>query len=218
VFRPTALLLAVLVPLTLTGCQASTAEPSAVAERAPLRLLVAGDSIVDGYYATTPERGFTALLEASLAQVRDLTSVVVAVSGARGFRVAAQVETATVGEDPFDVVVLEVGANDVGKSSLREWRDGYTRLLDAVAATSPDARVVCLGPWIAKGPTQPYLAVVRRLCVGQVVLGLGDLYGRPGLRGPAGTATWLGASDLFHPNDRGHGAIADRVLDAVARV
>ncbi len=216
----TALVLTLLAVTTLlTGCQATTAqEPparSVAPSLPPLRVLLAGDSIVDGYYTTVPEHAFSPLVEASLSKVRDVTQVEVGVSGARAFRVAAAVETDTVGQAPFDVAVLEVGANDVGKSTLREWRAGFTRLLDAVAATSPDAQVVCLGPWNAQRPTRPYLDVLRRLCADDLVISLGDLFARPGLRGPAGQETYLGTRDDFHPNDAGHAAIAARVLDGL---
>jgi acyl-CoA thioesterase-1 len=186
----------------LTGC-GDGVEPAP--EPGP-SVLVVGDSITGGYYASVPDRAFTALLD-------DGNVDTVAVPGARAFRVAAAVEEQVV--DAYDVVVLEVGANDVGKSTMAEWRSGYRRLLDAVAASSPGADVVCLGPWNAPRPSRRYEAVVRELCADATYLPLSDLYATPGLRGPAGVETSLGASDGFHPNDAGHRAMADLLLGEV---
>lgn len=204
-----------LAALVLAACGGPDQEPDPAPSLPPLRLLVAGDSLTEGYYASGPSQGFAPLLVEALSSRATVTPVVVPVSGARAFRVAAQVETTTAGREPVDVAVLEVGANDVGKSTLQEWATGYERLLAAVAATSPDARVVCLGPWNAPRAARPYEAVVRRLCRDDVYLRLSDLYATDGLRGPAGRGTELGASDDFHPNDAGHAAIAERVAEAL---
>jgi acyl-CoA thioesterase-1 len=210
---------ALVILVALAGCGADADEPDeGTAPRPPLRVLVAGDSLTEGYYASTPDRGFAPLVVDALRRAGgpEVTPVVVGVSGARAFRVAARVEETTAGARPFDVAVLEVGANDVGKSSLREWTDGYRRLLAAVSATSPDAEVVCLGPWHAPRPARAYESVLRRLCADHVYLPLSDLFAADGLRGPEGAPTALGPRDAFHPNDRGHAAIADRVAAAVA--
>ena len=203
--------------LLTAGCSASADDEPLPAEAPVLRVLVAGDSLTEGYYASDPDRGFATQVVDALAEVNEVTPVVIGVGGARAFRVAAEVEETIVGEDPFDVVVLEVGANDVGTSTLPEWTDGYTRLLAAVATTSPNAEVVCLGPWSAQRASERFETVLQRLCEDQTYLPLSDLFASPGLRGPAGTETPLGTSDAFHPNDRGHAAIADGVLAAISR-
>lgn len=178
--------------------------------------MVVGDSIVDGYYASDPSLGFAPLLVEALSSDHDVTPVVVGESGARAFRVAAAVEAETADETPVDVAVLEAGANDVDKSTLREFAVGYRRLVDSVRATSPDAELVCLGPWNDPQRSARYEVVVRRLCVGQTYLPLSDLYARAELRGPAGRQTALGVGDGFHPNDAGHAAITAVVAAVIS--
>lgn len=201
--------IAALVTVVLLAACGGT--PEAAEPPEPLRLLVAGDSLAEGYYATTVDQGFASLLAEDL----DADPTVVGVAGARAFRIAAAVEDVTAGEEPYDVVVLEAGANDVGVSSQADWRAGYERLLAAVTATSPNATVVCLGPWESPRRTRAFDTVVRRLCRDHVYLPLSDLYAEPGSRGPAGTSTELGTSDDFHPNGAGHAAIADRILEDI---
>ncbi|MCW2815775.1 MAG: lysophospholipase [Nocardioides sp.] len=209
VSRALALLLGCLLGYLLVGgCDGRAREPAAP-EAGPPRVLLAGDSITGGYYASDAEHGYAALVVDSLGA----TAQTVTVAGARAFRVAAEVEDADL--EPVDAIVLEAGANDVGKSTLTEWTAGYRRLLEAVTAASPDAAIVCLGPWNAPTASRTYEAVVRRLCAEHTYLSLSDLYATPGLRGPAGRPTFLGASDDFHPADRGHAAIAARVTGAL---
>lgn len=203
--------------LLVAGCSSTATDaPDPEPPKPPLRLMVAGDSIVDGYYASKLSLGVVPLLVDALSDEYDVTSVVVGESGARAFRVAGSVERETVGEAPVDVAVLEAGANDVGKSTPREFADGYRRLIAAVRATSPDAELVCLGPWNDPQRSAPYEDVVRRLCAGQTYLALSDLYARAELRGPAGRQTELGVGDGFHPNDAGHAAIVAAVTDALS--
>ncbi|MDO9454957.1 SGNH/GDSL hydrolase family protein [Nocardioides sp.] len=191
--------------------QSQTSEPP----KTPLRVLIAGDSIAGGYYASDTDQAFPALVVDELDQDYDVSRVLVAVGGARAFRVAAQVETDTIGREPADVVVVEAGTNDIGVSTLADLTSGYTRLLDAVEATSPDAEILCLGPWDAPAVARQFETVVRRLCADHQYLRLSDLYTEEGLRGPPGVDTELGTSDRVHPNDRGHAEIARRVVEAI---
>lgn len=220
-----------LLVVVLTGCSgsaggsegreiddpllAANANAAATAPADPLRLLVAGDSIADGYYASTPERGFAEVLDDRLAEDGAVVPVTVAVSGARAFRVAASVERETVVAEPFDLAVLEAGTNDIGVSTTRDMADGYRRLLDAVESRSPDAEVVCLGPWDKPRVVRSFESVVRRLCADHVYVPLSDLFVDRSLHGPTGEPTELGRRDWYHPNDRGHAAIAQRIQDAL---
>lgn len=205
-----------LVVALLTGCQPSAGDDAPPRDLPPLRVLVAGDSLAAGYYASQAERGFAGLLVEDLADEHDVTVETVAVLGARALGVAIEVAERTAGAPPADVVVLEAGSNDVGESTLRVWTQTYRRLLDAVAVSSPEATVVCLGPWGPPAQSRPYEAVVRRLCAEHRWAPLSDLYATRGLRGPRGSSTGLGARDAFHPNDRGHARIAERLREVLA--
>ncbi|MEO9324200.1 SGNH/GDSL hydrolase family protein [Nocardioides sp. C4-1] len=186
--------------------------------REPLRVVVAGDSIAAGYYASRPSNSFAELVTTLLGERYDVTSLSAAVPGARTWRIAREARDVMVGEAPIDVAVLEAGANDVGTTTLSAWRRAYRQLLAAVVATSPDAAIVCLGPWGPSVASAPYESVVRRLCADHVYVGLSSAYERPGLRGPVGSATELGPRDAFHPNDRGHAAITRVVMRALDRL
>lgn len=206
-----------LATVPLAGCSAADGNDALLQPAEPLRVLLAGDSITIGYYATTTDESFASLLldEWSAAAEVELTRVEEA--GARAWRITRGVEQLAA-SDPFDVdvVVLEVGANDVGKTTVREYAADYRELVAAAERGTPRL-VVCLGPWNDAARTAAYDRVVGRVCDGdgRVHVPLSDLYDTPGMRGPAGAATELSPRDDFHPNDDGHAAIARRVAAVV---
>lgn len=213
--------LALVVTVLLAGCSSSGGSagstPTSSApprDLPPLSVLVAGDSLADGYFASDRAHAFTALLYDDLASDHELTEDTVAVSGARALGVAIELEKDPE-PAPVDVVVLEVGGNDVGESTMKQWTRTYERLLAAVEATAPAAEVLCLGPWNSPAASRPYEEVVQDLCADHVYVPLSDLYAASANRGPAGSETQLGARDEFHPNDQGHAAIAERVRAAI---
>lgn len=199
------------------GCSGPSDAGSTPAEPSDTRrVLLAGDSITEGYYATTPDDGFAALL----LDGWDAEGLRVEEAGARAWRIARAVDDLH-DQQPgttYDVAVLEVGANDVGKTPVREWAVDYRELVVAAERGDP-ALVVCLGPWNDAARSAPYDRVVGRICDGdgRVHAPLSDLYDDPALHGPVGAATDFGARDAFHPGDDGHAAIAARVAEVVDR-
>ncbi|MET0865056.1 MAG: hypothetical protein ABWZ98_12040, partial [Nakamurella sp.] len=59
--------------------------------------------------------------------------------------------------------------------------------------------------------------IIKDLCEarGGVFRSMSDISEVAENKGPAGVPAFEGLSDAFHPNDRGHAAIAERMLDAV---
>lgn len=226
---------AALVALLIAGCVG----PSTGGTR--LRVLSLGDSVPAGdVCACTP---FPDLVAAGLApdgaaDVRRLAS-----GGATAVDVTATVTRLDTEQGPTlgspDVVLLEAGANDVVDLAGRPGADAAVqRAVDAVAGavdvlSASGARVVVLDYW-AVGLDG---AVARRTYTpeelgAQVELTddfddhLAAAVGtravfvdlRPVFHGPHGTVdpTPLLAPDGDHPDARGHRAIADAVLTALA--
>lgn len=202
--------------LVLAGCGTADAEPTPATppttDRPALRVLFVGDSLAEGYFASTPDRAFPELLVAGWSESADVTDLRATRAGWRTFRIATLVD-----QTGLDVAVLEAGANDVGETSVPAFARAYRDLLARVESGSPDVVVVCLGPWGPPGVTDPYDAAVEAACDGEAhrFALLSDLYAHPGLRGPVGSETTLGDRDDYHPNDRGHAAIAARVREAL---
>jgi acyl-CoA thioesterase-1 len=114
--------------------------------------------------------------------------------------------------------VVELGTNDATRVNYRDFRTQYARLLDRIRTASPDAALVCVGVWRPKELADTFDTIIKDLCEvrGGVFRAISDLAEDEHLRGPAGVPTFEGRSDAFHPNNRGHRMIADRVLDAIS--
>ncbi len=174
------------------------------------RVLITGDSLAAGFFATTEAQGFSALVADALGPV-ELTTV------SRTHQTLTTVAGITDVPPDLDLVVIELGTNDVGiPTPLADFETDYADLVTRVRASSPDAALVCAGTWTGDGA--PYDEVVARVCAGGGgrYISLAELYADPALRGPEGRDTFVGPGDHFHPNDAGHRAIADAVLGVLA--
>jgi lysophospholipase L1-like esterase len=192
-------------------------------------IVVIGDSITAGYYASTRRRGYADVaLDALALDAGDgLASRVTAVSGARvSDFLGRELPVAS------RVVVVEAGTNDwLGYQPDGPWRatsldrfaDGYRNLLDQVDDGRATA-VVCLGIWGPPRGRSPvgarledYDAVISAACEahGASFVQLSPVYDDPSSRGPARRPTPFGPSDKTHPNDRGHVRVAELVVATV---
>lgn len=181
-----------------------------------MRVLFTGDSLTGSYFATTEAQGFRPLLVAGLG---DIEAVGVGVPHGR----LSEVEAGTAIPSGATLAVIEVGTNDFGKTPLGGFRQQYDSLLDRVAAKSPGVRFLCMGIWrtanatVANIPGAGYDAEIKESCEERRghYLPLQPIYDAPGSRGPAGVDTFAGKSDVFHPNNEGHAAIAEAALSSL---
>ncbi|WZH35156.1 MAG: SGNH/GDSL hydrolase family protein [Microbacterium enclense] len=174
------------------------------------RALITGDSLAAGFFATSEDRGFSALLANALGPV-ELTAV------SRAHQTLTTVAGVTDVPPDLDLAVIELGTNDVGiPTPLADFDAQYADLVARIRASSPDAALICTGTWTADGAA--YDEVIARVCAasGGRYVSLAGLFATPELRGPDGRDTFVGAGDDFHPNDAGHRAIADAVRAVLA--
>ena len=200
---------AVLVTLTLSQCAAVPAAPTGV--------LIAGDSLAAGLFASTRAEGFRGLLfdEWSVDEKDRLTY---------GFP-HGRLSEITQAEVPANVrlAVIEIGTNDFGKTPRTEFGRTYSGFLQRLVEKSPDVELYCLGLWRStvavhnSSTPDDYDRLIEMACenVGGTFVPLSPIFDIKNTRGPAGVETETGASDEFHPNDLGHRMIADAVLEAI---
>lgn len=179
---------------------------AAPASPAP-RLLVVGDSLAVGLYATAPDRGYAMRLADTLGA--DLT-----VLRAATVQAAAAALPGVGGS--YATIVVELGLNDASPRydvSLADYLAQYSALLDALAARWPDARILVTTLWSGQGETD------RRAAYSAGLQALAQARGRPLADVAAATRgrrAWVSAIDGWHPNDMGHAAIAATIADALA--
>ncbi|MEZ3155828.1 SGNH/GDSL hydrolase family protein [Microbacterium sp. BWR-S6Y] len=199
--------------LTPTATPTPTARPGTVLvdrkNDGSVRMLVAGDSLTAGFFATTKDRGFIRLVADDIGSV-DVTGA------AQAQQTLSTVAAVTDVPSDVGVAVVELGTNDVGvPTPLADFEQQYASLLDRIRSTSPKAGLLCLGTWTADGAA--YDEVIARSCAARagVYVSLAEAFATADFHGPAGRETFAGAGDEFHPNDAGHRAIADAVLAAL---
>lgn len=192
--------------------QAARTELVAFPASRPLRLLVIGDSISDGAYTTSAGKQYRSILKAALARHGDVEMTTVAVPGSTTGGMLSRVPGQS-----YDLIVTELGTNDVQKTRVADFTRNYRALLKSLLTESPQAGLVCLGPWGTPAATEQSSAVVKQLCEqnkGQF-RDLATFYIN-------GKNRWVDEVmpngrkvDNFHPNDRGHSLIAEAALDAL---
>lgn len=175
----------------------------------PLRVLFAGDSLTDGYFASEQAKSFKQIVLDQLGPV-ELTTAALAK------QTLSTVSKVTDVPADLDLAVVELGTNDVGiPTPIAEFTTQYDALLAKIKAKSPNTALLCAGTWEGTG-TQYDIAIAKSCTkAGGRYISLAGLYQNSSFHGPAKAQTWKGESDWFHPNDAGHAAIAKALLAAV---
>ncbi len=171
-------------------------------------MLVAGDSLTAGFFATTKDRGFIRLV------ADDIGSVDVTGGAAQAQQTLSTVAAVTDVPSDVGVAVVELGTNDVGVPTPLADFDSSMRAF-SIASDRRRRRPGCSASALdrrRRGLRRGHRALVRgpRRRV-RLARELRDAE----FHGPAGRETFAGAGDEFHPNDAGHRAIADAVLAAL---
>lgn len=199
----------------VVGYRPVPAPPTVVTVRPAPGIVFVGDSISANWYASTPPNGFRELLTAALGG----TQAAAAIHPGYTIRqmlplVAAMREPSA----PGALDVVELGTNDASQHvDPATSAANYDELLTRLTADTPGARLLCVGVWADPTQAPVYDDVLSGVCEahGGVYVILSDLYARTSLRGPDGSASYLGSRDDFHPNDAGHEAIAQRLASVV---
>ena len=229
--RPTRPLWAILLPFLIFGCgraesnqppvpeggsaDADTESSSAPEERVVMFL---GTSLTDGY-GVEREDAYPARIQEKVDSAGLAWEVVNAgLSGEKSAAALQRVQSWLI-RQPFDVLVVETGANDMlTGADVDTMRANVQAIIDTVRAARPDAEIILVGMMAAPnlGPSYvrefnavfPALAEENRLTFIPFLL-----------EGVAGQAP-LNLADGIHPNEDGHRVIAGhvwRTLEPVLR-
>lgn len=198
-----------LVSMLVVGCLAASAGAGITwpAGR-PLHVLFVGDSITFGIRATTKAQAFPQLVTAALEAKGNVVAKVAGKGGAGAHY--WQPHPLPKGQD---VVVLEIGTNDIGPFGTPHpgpdhwFQLGYSSLIAKLQKDSPHARFYCVGAWRpdAPVPAAKYDVAIRKMCPGVFV----------SVERQAKVAANVSTVDGLHPTDAGHAAIARAILSAM---
>lgn len=201
---------------TATPLPTASALPVATITRTddPLKVLFVGDSLADSVAASVESKGFLPTMVTAWEKTGAVTLTQGQYSDDDD---SAEADLVDIGEDQ-DVVVLELGTKDVGKTDIDTFTRDYKSLLTTIVTASPGAKLICAGVWQEPEIAVSYDAVIAEQCAarGGTFRPLSDLQSTEANRGPAGQTGFVGGtSDTLHPNDTGYAAIAKRLLGAI---
>ena len=208
-----------------TTSTVSQSSGAAAAARTPApqsthNLAFIGDSLTEGFYATTMAQDYVYRTAAQSGMTLSFQGQfgVGAVATAQKMQSMNPKMKVVPGDARY--VIVELGTNDVVISgeTLAQFQSSYDYILSRSHHDATQAHFVCLGTW--RNPNEgvsqsgyAYDQIIQSECArfGGSYVPRGQLYLNSNYHGPAGMTTWLGTSDWFHPNDAGHAAIASGV-------
>ena len=177
-----------------------------------------GTSLTDGY-GLEREEAYPARVQEKIDSAGLRWEVVNAgLSGEKSAGALQRVRTWLI-RQPFDVLVIETGANDMLQGvPVDSMRANVQAIIDTVRAARPDARIVLAGMLAAPnlGPryTERFDATFPRLARENRLTFI------PFLLDGVAADTALNLADAIHPNERGHRTVAAtvwRTLEPVLR-
>lgn len=182
----------------------------------PLVVSFYGDSITDGYYASTPANTYRAKLISHLNTITPTVDSGIWIPGARVEKVAVRAPEMS---PRTGLIVVQLGTNDANspRTPISQFDRQYTLFLTSLRASS-NAPMVCFGTWLGTDFGRELDGEIMRACEahGGSFISLAGTYNNMDVHGPAGRRSVGGTSDVFHPNDLGHAEIAKRVLRTLA--
>ena len=174
-----------------------------------------GTSLAQGLGAELPQRGYVGLLADDLDAVTGQSVAVVnlSASGAEASDVVADQLPALealmdAGADPA-LVTLDVGANDVGRTSAQDFARELEQILDALPAGTLVADVPDFGGGPSRSQARRLSAVLRGCVADHGRLVQVDLE-----EATAGMGWGAWGGDWFHPSDAGYRIYRDAFRDA----
>ncbi|MGC5629119.1 SGNH/GDSL hydrolase family protein [Georgenia sp. Z1344] len=195
-----------------------THEVRAAAVPEAFHLVVVGDSAAQGVGVPDPSHAWVARVERRLAETLDRAVVTtnLSVSGATSADlIADQLPLLEDLERSPDLVICEIGANDVAKRQVTA--PGLAERMETIATALPHGSVVADVPSYGYGPHEVW--VRRANAAIEEVAQTHDLHVAP--LHAATRPLWPGivfthmAEDLFHPNAAGYEVWADAIWAGV---
>jgi lysophospholipase L1-like esterase len=187
------------------------------------RLLVIGESTAIGVGASRHDRALPGFLAAELTSRLGGTTAwtVRGQSGATARRMLREIWPA--GREPFDLILLTAGINDLfDRRTPHDWAADLRRLVTALSGEDGRTRVIVSGmPPVGRIPAipQPLRFVVARRAramdqiTQQVSAACGATY--VPISVPRAAGRQLFAADGFHPSEAGYRAWAQAIAEAI---
>ena len=213
------------VVVILTGCNAEqrnadsagqpdAAEAGVTTNQATQTILFLGTSLTAGY-GVSPEQAYPALIQAKIDSAGLPYRVINAgVSGETSAGALRRMEWLL--RQPFDVLVLETGANDMLRGAdLDSTRANIQAIIDRVETARPNAKVILAGMMAPPNLGNRYLTEFRTIY--PELAAKNDVPLIPFLLEGVGGEAELNLADGIHPNAAGQRRVADNVWEVLRK-
>lgn len=187
------------------------------ANRGNLTYSPMGDSLTDGFYASTEDKKFTSLFSDYLNKGLGYSVNLEGVSGygglsSNGVRGVSQV----INQDP-DLVSIEYGTNDADpkrKVKPDTLKKNLTTIVEHLNSMDRPPKIFFITTW-KTDHTGTYDAAIKSVAKKYKlpVVDISEFYLEDKTSGPKGKKVYKGTSDDFHPNDLGMQLIARRMYN-----
>ncbi|MBN1631015.1 MAG: SGNH/GDSL hydrolase family protein [Thermoleophilia bacterium] len=177
-------------------------------------VLVFGDSVSQGSFATTEADSYVGKLAVWLKSTYDISVFRLAWYGSKAEGVAER-EAEILDLHP-DIFILQVGTGE--EATTDQFADSVIKALEIAVAANPEVKIVVCSSWRASSEKRDIIDWTLSTLAeqnGAPFVFLGSLRDDSRNIGPAGRSTFRGISDAAHPNDRGHQAIFDALAPVV---
>lgn len=188
-------------------------------DRGDLTYAAIGDSLTIGYYASNESHRFVDVFSSKLEKDMGY-DVKTHVVGGYGKTLSSALEAIPeIQELQPDLVTIEFGTNDSNSDNnvpIDLFKSDLNKLIQGVKKDNEKVKIVLVTTWSLSDNATLFNEAIQS--VGESkdipVADIKPLRGNIENTGPADIQTEYGISDTFHPNDKGHEAIANTIFES----
>lgn len=183
----------------------------------------AGDSLSQGYFATTQDNSFPYILAKKLQTLNTESASTISATGVYGGKLSDGLNPKSIeaiAKPKPNLITFEYGTNDAGDNPvptpITDFQKQIDEWVEKVTANNKPL-IVFVTTWNQgpRGDEYDKIIINTAKKYNYPYVYIKDLYMNEKNKGPAGLDTWVGKSDTFHPNNQGHEAIAEAIFQTI---
>lgn len=191
-----------------------------IENRGTLAYSYMGDSLSEGYYASTEDKRFVQVYADMLKEKMGYDVKVAGNSGYGGTTINGLNGIDEINSQNPDLITIEFGTNDSDPqngSNIDTFTANLNQMIDGVSKNGEkEPKIILVTTWYQSDKAIPFDNAIKEIGKnrGIPVADISDIWKDATNKGPEGKETFKGLSDNWHPNDKGMKLIAERIFEA----